>query len=200
MTAHRLARATPDNWMFPPDGGWTYDQVKDLELPYDWELVDGAIVVRGMTHFWHDQVRDGLLVALRQARPQAFGVNVERCVLVDEHAVLKPDLVVYERTGLDLLSLECLPASAVRLAVEVVSPGSRGDDRFRKPGLLAERGVPHYWRIERSVGDAPVVHEFWRHHEMRTFAPSPNRPVHEGKLTTDVPFPVDIDLLTLLES
>lgn len=198
MTADRIARATPDNWMFPPDGGWTYGQVKDLELPYDWELVDGAIVVRGMTHFWHDQVRDSLHLALHSARRAPYAVNVERCVMLDEQTVVKPDIVVYEKSGLDVFTLECLPVRSVRLAVEVVSPGSRADDKFRKPGLLADAGVPHFWRVERGEDGLPVVHEFWRHHEAGTFAPS-DHPTHRLRLKTGVPFPVDVDLAEIVE-
>ncbi|MFH9075163.1 hypothetical protein [Streptomyces alboflavus] len=43
------------------------------------------------------------------------------------------------------------------------------------------------------------MHEFWRHHEAGVYAPSPEQPTHTGKLTTDVPFPVDIDLRTRIE-
>jgi Uma2 family endonuclease len=198
MTADRLARATPDNFMFPPDGGWTYDQVKDLELPYEWELVDGTIVVRGMTHFWHDRVRNRLALALSKGERPPFTSDAERCVMVDDQTVVKPDIVVYDKTGLDVFTMECLPVRNVRLAVEVVSPGSQADDRYRKPGLLAEAGVPHFWRVERGEDGLPVVHEFWRHHEAGTFAP-PDRPTHRRRLKTDVPFPVDIDLAELVE-
>ncbi|MEU4200446.1 hypothetical protein AB0F64_10895 [Streptomyces sp. NPDC026294] len=47
-TDRRLEKATPETWMNPPGGQWTFDQVKDLELPFDWELMDVMIVVRGM--------------------------------------------------------------------------------------------------------------------------------------------------------
>ncbi len=56
-----------------------------------------------------------------------------------------------------------------------------------------------HWRVERGEDDVPVVHEFWRHHEAGVYAPSPEQPTHTGKLTTDVPFPVDIDLRTRIE-
>lgn len=199
MTAERQAqvRATPDTWMFPPEDGWTYDQVKDLELPSDWELVDGVIVVRGMPRFWHDQVRDKLYLALSRAVRPPYAVNVARCLMVDERTVLKPDLVVYDKRGLDVFTLECLPVENVALVVEVVSPGSRSEDRFLKPGLLADAGVPHFWRVERGADGVPVVHEFWRHHEAGTFAP-PDHPTHRERLKTDVPFPVDIDLRELI--
>ncbi|SHF44783.1 Uma2 family endonuclease [Streptoalloteichus hindustanus] len=32
--------------------------------------------------------------------------------------------------------------------MEIVSPGSRKQDRTLKPMVLAEAGVPHFWRVE----------------------------------------------------
>ncbi|GAA1916370.1 Uma2 family endonuclease [Streptomyces sodiiphilus] len=199
MTAGRPARATPDTWMFPPADGWTYDQVKDLELPFDWELVDGVIVVRGMTRMWHDRVRNQLYHRLESARRPPYAVDVERCVMVEDDTVLKPDVVVYDRTGLDVFTLECTPVSHLALAVEVVSPGSRNEDRFLKPGICATAEVPYYWRVERGEDDTPVVHELWLHRDRGEYIPAPAHPEHQDKLVTDVPFPVEIDLRSLVE-
>ncbi|MEW1721749.1 Uma2 family endonuclease [Streptomyces sp. NPDC093109] len=192
-------QATPENWMYPPEDGWTYDQIKELELPFDWELLDGNIVVRGAAKWWHDQVRDELYYGLRRARRAPYAVNVERSTIFDEHNVPKPDIVVFDKTGLDIRTLECTPVASVALAIEVVSPGSRTQDRFRKPGMYAEAGIAYYWRVERGEDDLPVVHEFWRHHETGVYVSSPERPTHTGKLITEVPFPVEIDLHGLIE-
>ncbi|MEU8886649.1 Uma2 family endonuclease [Streptomyces sp. NPDC048442] len=192
-------RATPENWMYPPESGWTYAQVEELGLPFDWDLVDGTIVPRGMTNQWHDMVRDGIGFALRQGRVQPYMVNVERCVLLGERNAPKPDVIVYDHRGLDPITLGCVPIEKVVLAVEVVSDGSRTDDRFRKPGMYADAGVDYFWRVERGEGSLPVVYEFWLHHEAGVYAPSPETPVHHGKLTTSVPFPMEIDLDSLLQ-
>ncbi|MCX4666343.1 Uma2 family endonuclease [Streptomyces sp. NBC_01381] len=192
-------QATSENWMYPPEDGWTYDQVKELDVPFDWELVDGNIAVRGASKWWHGQVRDELYLHLESARRAPYATNVERWTMFDERTVSKPDVVVFDKTGLDIRTLEWTPVASVVLAIEVVSPGSRTDDRFRKPGMYAEAGIAYYWRVERGEDDIPVVHEFWRHHESGVFVPSPDSPVHTGKLTTEVPFPVDIDLGSLVE-
>ncbi len=34
------------------------------------------------------------------------------------------------------------------VAVEIVSPSTRSDDRFRKPALYAQAGIPCYLRVE----------------------------------------------------
>lgn len=199
MVAERQQKATPDTWMRPPEEGWTFDQVKDLELPFDWQLVDGNIVVRGMTALWHDGVRDGMYDRLKSARREPFAVNVERCVLIDERNVTKPDITVYDKRDLDFFTAECVPVGKVALVVEIVSPGSRQEDRVRKPAMFAEAKVPYYWRVERGDDGLPVVHELWLHHDLGMYVPAPAHPSHSGKLDTDLPFPVTIDLHSLVE-
>ncbi|WP_184575918.1 Uma2 family endonuclease [Streptomyces zagrosensis] len=192
--------AEPIDWKRPPAQGWTYEQVKDLDLPFEWELVDGAIAVRGRTCQWHDTVRDELYFALRGSRRAPYAVNAERCVLVDAYNPPKPDVVVFDRTGLDFFSLECVPSSAVALVVEVVSRGSRREDRFRKPAMYAEAGVPHFWRVERGEDNAPVVHEFHLDAETGVYAPALAGAVHTDVLRTDVPFPVEIELRRIFDA
>lgn len=192
-------QATSENWMYPPENGWTYDQVKELDVPFDWELVDGNIVVRGAAKWWHQQVRDELYFALRRARPKPFNVNSEQWVLFDEYNVPKPDIVVFDRSGLDVRTLDCIPVASAVLAIEVVSPGSRTQDHFLKPGMYAEAGIEHYWRVERGDDANPVVHEFWRDDETGLYIARPGQPVHTDELATEVPFPIEIDLRTLLD-
>ncbi|MDT0380673.1 Uma2 family endonuclease [Streptomyces sp. DSM 42041] len=198
MTRDRLDQATPDTWMYPPPAGWTYDQVKDLDLPFDWELVDGAIVVRGMTNVWHNRVRDRLYFALESARRTPYAVASAQCVLVDDVNPPKPDVLVYDERDLDVFALECIPVEKATVVLEVVSPGSRREDRVRKPAMFADARVPYFWRVERGDDDFPVVHELWFHHDMGMYVPAPERPVHTGKLVTERPFPVEVDLRALV--
>ncbi|MFJ8471935.1 Uma2 family endonuclease [Kitasatospora sp. NPDC094011] len=188
--------AEPIDWKLPPSQGWTYEQARIMDLPSDWELVDGAVVVRGQTKWWHDQVRDQLFAELRAARVAPYVVNVERCVLLDEYNAAKPDVAVFDKTGLDFFELECTPPESVVLAVEVVSPGSKAADRFRKPGQYAEKGIPSYWRVERGIDNLPIVHEFHRDEEKGVYLPVEQ---HEGVLRTSVPYPVEIDLAAVVE-
>ncbi|GAB3908763.1 hypothetical protein GCM10029964_109060 [Kibdelosporangium lantanae] len=50
-----------------------------------------------------------------------------------------------------------IPGGAVLLVVEVVSKGSRKEDRGSKPIAYAEAGVPHYWRVEGPASGEDVV-------------------------------------------
>ncbi|WP_328874373.1 Uma2 family endonuclease [Streptomyces sp. NBC_00287] len=194
MTTPQQGRATEDTWMFPPADGWTFDQVKDLELPFDWELVDGQIVVRGQTKFWHNRVRDRLLIALEAARTERYEVVTEQCVMVDDSNISKPDVIVFEPHKLEPLQLECVPVNKLTLVVEVVSPGSRQDDRVRKPALFAAHKVPYYWRAELGRDQRVAVHEYWLNADTLSYFPAPSHPVHHDKLITELPFPVEIDL------
>ncbi|MFJ4191256.1 Uma2 family endonuclease [Kitasatospora sp. NPDC089509] len=192
---HRDRAEWPD-WMHALFRYWTYEQAKNLDLPFDWDLVDGVIVVRGQTNQWHDQVRDELYSALRAVRVPPYAANVERCVLLDKDNTTKPDVVVFDKTGLDVFELECVPPEAVVLAVEVVSHGTRVNDRFRKPGQYAEKKIPYYWRVERGIDNLPIVHEFHRDEEKGVYLPVEQ---HEGVLRTSVPYPVEIDLAAVVE-
>ncbi|WP_246181268.1 Uma2 family endonuclease [Nocardia ninae] len=66
--------------------------------------------------------------------------------------VRRPDLLVvaeaeYERVGAEK---GILRASAARLVVEIVSPGSRRTDYVMKRSEYADAGIPHYWIIDTS--------------------------------------------------
>ncbi|MGW1200877.1 Uma2 family endonuclease [Streptomyces sp. NPDC002536] len=194
MIAERLDKATPENWMFPPAEGWTADQVEDLELPVDWELVDGEIVVRGRTVPWHNHVRRKIERCLEDALREPHGVLSEQCVLVDIQNAPVPDIVVFDERDFDLFKAKYVPVEKAVLIVEVVSRGSRQDDRVRKPAMYAAAGVKYYWRVERGEDGLPEVHEYWLHRETGQYISAPECPRHVGKLETDRPFPITIDL------
>ncbi|MGW6733946.1 Uma2 family endonuclease [Streptomyces sp. NPDC055013] len=198
MTTPQRGPATEDTWMFPPADGWTFDQVKDLELPFDWELVDGVIVVRGQTNVWHNEVRDGIADALKAARASPYRALTEHCVMVDDRNTPKPDAVVYDPRNLNFFEAECIPVAKVALAVEVVSPGSRQDDRVRKPALFGAHKIPYYWRVELDRDQKLAVHEYWLNADTRSYFPAPSHPVHHDKLVTEPPFPIEIDLDALV--
>lgn len=64
--------------------------------------------------------------------------------------VRRPDLVVVERSERKRVRSEggILRAHAVRLVVEIVSPGSRRTDYVTKRSEYADAGIPHYWIID----------------------------------------------------
>ncbi|MGW1026498.1 hypothetical protein ACWD4J_22855 [Streptomyces sp. NPDC002577] len=113
MINPRGERATEDTWMFPPADGWTFDQVKHLELPFDWELVDGVIVARGQIKLWHNYVRDGIADALKAACIEPYEVVIEQCVMFDDQNTPKPDVIVCDPRELSFFEIECVPVETV---------------------------------------------------------------------------------------
>lgn len=57
-----------------------------------------------------------------------------------------------------------------------------------KPGLYAEAGIKHFWRVENK-DDAMAVHTF----ELREGGYAPTG-VFRGRVKADRPFPIDIEL------
>ncbi|MEU7204518.1 hypothetical protein [Streptomyces sp. NPDC045470] len=109
-------------------------------------------------------------------------------------------MTVFDRTGLDVRTVEQIPVDKAVLAVKVVSEGSRLAGHFAEPALYAEAGIASYWRIERDENGLPVVHEFRLHPESPVYAPSPDRRIHTDKPVTNVPLPADIGLRDLTEA
>ncbi|MEV7122463.1 Uma2 family endonuclease [Kitasatospora griseola] len=182
-------------WMNAPSRGWTSDEIGDVEFPFSWELVDGVITPVPLNDMWHCRVRDRLTVAMDRQQVQPLVVMGPTTLVFDPRNWVRPDAVVYDKSGLDIRTMDTLPLRSVLLAVEVVVPATRTADRLRKPAQYAEAGVPSYLRIERGEDDIPVVHEFRLDREQGGYLPVA---VHEGQLRTDLPFPVEIDLKRLV--
>jgi Uma2 family endonuclease len=83
------------------------------------------------------------------ARRQGADVDVLEAVNVElpGERLTMPDIVVVDGPVADSDPVR-YPPSAVRLVVEIVSPGSKAVDRAIKPDLYAEAGIPGFWRLE----------------------------------------------------
>ncbi|WP_249227227.1 Uma2 family endonuclease [Kutzneria sp. CA-103260] len=106
---------------------------------------------------------------------------------------LSLDVVVFD-AGVPLTTRP-VSGSAVLLAVEVVSRGSRREDRGAKPLAYAEAGIRHYWRVEgpASGATALAVHTY----ELDGSGEYKATGVYDHTLTVDLPGTVRIDLLSL---
>jgi Uma2 family endonuclease len=182
------ADAIEDVWTRTRGRDWTWADLQ--EIPDDghrYEIIDGSLYVSPSPSRAHQiaagRVRDVLLAAA-PADVEVVGtvdIELDRSVFEPDVVVLPADLAY--RTGGPLKPAEVL------LAVEVVSPSSRRMDRLLKPAVLADAGVPAYWRVELEGPDAPavVVHELAEgvYREVRT--------VRAGETAVvDVPFPVEL--------
>jgi Uma2 family endonuclease len=127
-----------------PHDGWTVDELPD-DLPFRYELVDGALLVSPPPRPRHDDVAAQLLLLLAPRLPPHWRIALTVGLYVDARNYRQPDLLIFERAALGKNRLE--PADAV-LVVEVMSPGSVSNDRVAKPHLYAACGIRHFWRIE----------------------------------------------------
>jgi Uma2 family endonuclease len=189
-----MSTALPQ-WMYPPrDSGW---EAGDLDLlppdaPRHIELLDGALIFN-MTpqRSWHDRVIRRLTAALEEVMPQGWTVEAQTTVTLNRRSRPEPDVVVAsvpyvpERTSF-------LPAD-VALVAEVVSAESQDRDRRYKPGLYADAGIRHLWRIEEEEG-LPVVHAYELDDTTRAYVATG---VHRDRFATTVPFHLDIKLAEL---
>ncbi|HEX6756673.1 MAG TPA: Uma2 family endonuclease [Mycobacteriales bacterium] len=163
---------------------WTWDDLR--RTPEDgrrWEIIDGSLDVSASPTLRHQLAASRLAAALLAAAPADVEVTGPVDVELDD-SVLAPDVVVFPADAVDDHSP--LAAGKILLAVEVVSPSSRRMDRTVKPSILAEHGVPAYWRVELDVPGAPAV-------VVHALADGEVVTVHAGEtVTVDAPFVVEL--------
>jgi len=123
-----------------------------LSLPEDTraEIVDGVLRPMVRPCKLHREVQRQVANALSDQCPRDLRVAEEEVVkfsATPPHARI-PDVVVYRASSDPSGRRNFTPAVDVRLAVEVVSEGTRTADRYEKPAEYARHGIPGFWRIE----------------------------------------------------
>lgn len=87
-----------------------------------------------------------------------------------------------------------LPASYIRVIIEVVSPGSDKTDRVDKMGEYASAGIPFYWLVwitDNRVASIDVYvldHAIEAYRLLRTLAPEDEVSVLEVPVRIKVPW------------
>jgi Uma2 family endonuclease len=135
--------------MLEHEGPWTFEEFVHLEGEHGerFELVDGVLLVSPPPPVFHQAVARRIFRQLDAQCPGDLEVVYEVAVRLGRDGRV-PDLSVVRRsapTGRGVAGYE--PADVV-LAVEVVSPSSRTNDRLLKPAHYAAAGIPAYWRVE----------------------------------------------------
>ncbi|MFT4234662.1 MAG: Uma2 family endonuclease [Microbacterium sp.] len=123
--------------------------VDDLDtLPDDghrYELIDGVLIVSPAPSRRHQQAIGNLYVAVRAALPGDLAVLFAPfdVALVDD-TLIQPDLIVAADSDYTDKNLPTAPL----LAVEVLSPYTRGIDLLLKKDRLERAGCAHYWVVD----------------------------------------------------
>jgi Uma2 family endonuclease len=179
-------------WHRPPVEGYTADDLDRIpDLPPHAELIDGSLVIVSPQKRFHMKMLRLLENGLIRFAPwELFRVSREMSVVLNEKQRPEPDLVVVHADAEIDADATWYPVEAVVLAVEVVSPESLVRDRFRKPQLYAEAGIPFFWRVEPQEGK-PVVYAYELDPAKRDYG---DAYIFRNRVELPVPFPIDIDL------
>jgi Uma2 family endonuclease len=187
--------ALPNDWLHPPAGGWTLADVQALPESSHVEVLDGALIVNPRPLPIHQRLVRRLAAALEPQLPTQWQLETDIDVMLAEDPLdyLSPDVVVFDAAV--PLTTRPVPGSTILLAVEVVSRGSRREDRGSKPLAYAEAGIRHYWRVEGPASGALAlaVHTY----EIDGAGEYKPTGVYDRVLEVDLPGIVRIDLDTL---
>ena len=150
------AEAIEDIWSRTRGRDWTWADLQQIpDGGHRYEIIDRSLYVSPSPSRPHQIAAGRIVRLLADAAPDHLEVVATVDVEMDR-SVLEPDVVVLPaepayRTGGPLTPADVL------LAVEVVSPSSRRMDRLVTPAVLAEAGVPAYWRVELEGVGTPSV-------------------------------------------
>jgi Uma2 family endonuclease len=123
-------------------------------LPEDasrrYELVEGVLLVVPRPTPLHQLIMLRLGGELDRQLPDDLTVLPDVEVLVEAGpipTVRAPDLVVVPFARAEQNPPQ-LTAADIRLAIEIISPGTGRTDRVTKMSEYAEAGIPHYWLVD----------------------------------------------------
>ncbi|MGI5125700.1 Uma2 family endonuclease [Pseudonocardia sp. CA-107938] len=167
-------------------------------LPEDssarYELQEGVLVMSPRPNMTHQEVLVELAYHLRRQLPRDWRCVADFEVVVRAEGppiVRAPDIVVVPADT----SKKRAAAADVRLAIEIISPGTRNVDLVLKAYEYAEAGIPHYWVVDIEP-PAPSITVFglgapgdgYRESQTAT-----------GELAVSEPFPLRIDIDALVD-
>jgi Uma2 family endonuclease len=170
----------------PDKQDWTVDDLASLPEDLRYELIDGRLVLPSPTGF-HQILGVELVIALRAGCPSGYKPVPDLSLAINRRNEPRPDVVVVRKGQ---LTRSPVPVEIALLAVEVVSPDSHFRDMYAKAKIYAAAGVENYWVIDPMFKDGIVLSQF---------RPGPSGDYEmvgstRQVFTTDVPFPVTIDL------
>jgi len=170
---------------------WTVDDLASLPKDLRYELIDGRLILPSPTMF-HQDVCFQLATMLRPNCPPGYRPVIDISLEVDRRNEPRPDVVV-GRIADGMRSPA--PIEGALLVVEVVSPSSHFRDMHAKVKLFAKAGVGSYWVVDPTFDGGVVLTEF-RIGEDGSYetVTSTNK-----VFTTDVPYPIAIDVPALTE-
>ncbi|MGF1645759.1 MAG: Uma2 family endonuclease [Kineosporiaceae bacterium] len=152
-----------------------------------YELVDGVVLVTPSPTFDHQWDSAQLHVQLFLASPPELRVLAAPFdVRLADDTLVRPDLVVLRRRDVVDGRLTGIPL----LAVEFLSPSTRGQDLLLKRARYARAGIPSYWVVDPDTGEA-VISEL---DQQGRYVDVARGRLRDADLSLDRPFPVTLRL------
>jgi Uma2 family endonuclease len=193
--------ATPENLQPEPI---TVEIWRDLpeEFCRQVEVVNGQAVRCEAPRRAHQAAARRLATVLDSAAADYVALHPGSCLDVSNDfdvilwdvpaaTIRRPDLALHNCAPDDVRPL---PASCIRVIIEVVSPGSDKTDRVEKMGEYAMAGIPFYWlvwisgnRVE-SIDVHVLDHALGAYRLLRTLAPEDEMSVLEVPVRIKVPW------------
>ncbi|WP_412740864.1 Uma2 family endonuclease [Krasilnikovia sp. MM14-A1259] len=140
----------------------------------------------------HQDIGVEILLALRVGCAPDLMPVVDLSLAVNYRNEPRPDVVVIRP---DHANISPVPVDDAVLAVEVISPGSHFRDMYAKAKVYAAARVAHYWVIDPLFDDGIVLTAFQPGDTGEYEIVASTNKV----FTTEVPFPVTVDLPALTE-
>jgi Uma2 family endonuclease len=164
------------------------------------ELAEGRLLMSPSPIGNHSAATGQIFVQLLRQLPAdvepLFDVDVDlRLAPADgPGTVRRPDLIVISREARRRQNAGggIFTAADVFVAIEILSPGSQRIDNVHKRAEYADAGIPHYWIVDPAE---PV--SLLACHLAGEFGYSDSGAL-TGTFTTEVPFPLTLDLDALL--
>jgi Uma2 family endonuclease len=186
--------ALPEWMLSLPDEGITAEQYDRMPVEdcRNIEIVDGRIVVSPSATPIHNQIGWKLAYLLSRSAPAPWRVTIDVDLRISEVPLTnrRPDVLVYQGNPREL---PVLPSNSL-LAVEIMSQNSVSTDRLDKPAEYASVKIPHFWRLELE-GDDLIAYTYVFDPVTKYYG-EPD--IHKSALKTTRPFPIEIDLASLI--
>jgi Uma2 family endonuclease len=179
-----------------PTDEWHASDLDGLPEGPRYEVIDGILIVSPRPSPLHQMACGEIWKALRQTAPDGLltvgGVEVR--LTADGRTAVQPDVMVAPRSA-RRFEPPYVYREEARHVVEVVSPASRRIDRFLKAVAYADAGIPSYWVVDLGDdGHEPSLTEYQLAGDTYALVSRAT-----GTFSTDVPWPVTIDLAALAE-
>lgn len=152
ITAEKSAVITNEKLFAPPAEKISFE---DFLVEYDGQFadwIDGEVILTSnmSTSFKHQDICDFLIAILRafvEENDLGIIITAPMIMKLTEKRGREPDLMFISKNNLERLKKNYLDGAA-DLAIEIISPESRGRDRGDKFYEYEDAGIKEYWLID----------------------------------------------------